>query len=429
MNDIKDTTLTKGFDWLMIYLYMALVIIGLLSIYAVEHREGETIWYALTHSGSSFAMQLKWAGVSAVLAVIALLLDSKFYTAMANLLYVFGLLLLLLVLGMGTDVKGSHSWLVLGSIRFQPAEFTKLCTLLALAKYLSDTEVDFSKLRSRVIASAIVLAPAVITVLQNETGLALVYCCLFLVMYREGLPGVLLVIAFSLLVLVLSALLVDKNILFIIFTVIAGLVIWFTRREIKRNRARLALIILIWGFCALFVMFVVPYTFKHILQPYQVSRINVILGKEASRVAGYNVLQSKIAIGSGGLTGKGYLKGTQTRFDFVPEQRTDFIFCTIGEDFGFTGSIILLLIYLGLLLRIVQIAERQRSAFSRIYAYGVACIVFFHVAINIGMTVGLAPVIGITLPLISYGGSSLLTFTLLIFILVRLDADRQVVLR
>jgi rod shape determining protein RodA len=176
-------------------------------------------------------------------------------------------------------------------------------------------------------------------------------------------------------------------------------------------------------------MVVVPFTFTHVLKPYQVSRINVMLGKEVSRGADYNVMQSKIAIGSGGWLGKGYLKGTQTRFDFVPEQSTDFIFCTIGEDFGFSGSLVLILIYVLLLIRIIQVAERQRSSFSRIYAYGVACVLFFHVAINIGMTVGLAPVIGIPLPMISYGGSSLITFTMLFFIMVRLDADRQMLLR
>lgn len=425
----ENNTLTKGFDWTIIYLYVILVTIGLLSIYAVEHREGDTFWYALTHTAGSFSQQSRWLGISVVLGTIVLLLDSKFFTATANLLYVFGIMLLLLVLAVGKDVKGSHSWLVVGSFQFQPAEFTKLCTLLALSKYLSNIEVDFSKLRSQIIASIIILLPAAIILLQDETGLALVYCSFFLVMYREGLPGILLVIAFSMIVLVLSALLIDKYILFIIFTVIAGLVVYFSRREIRRKKSLLALIILIWGFCAAFVVFAVPFTFKHILKPYQVSRINVILGKEASRTAGYNVLQSKIAIGSGGLFGKGYLKGTQTRFDFVPEQRTDFIFCTIGEDFGFIGCAVLLVIYLLMLMRIIQIAERQRSAFSRIYAYGVACVMFFHIAINIGMTVGLAPVIGIPLPLISYGGSSLLTFTLLIFILVRLDADRQVILR
>jgi rod shape determining protein RodA len=425
----RNTTLTKGLDWPLIYLYILLVVIGLMSIYAVEHRENESFFFALTHFSRNFTQQLKWVGIAGVLAVIILLIDSKFYTATANLFYVFGLFLLVVVLLIGKDVKGSHSWLSIGGFQFQPAEFTKLCTLLALSKYLSGVDVDFTKLRSRLIASAIILLPTLIILLQNETGLALVYFSLFLVLYREGLPGILLVVGFSLIVVVLSALLVDKIILFVIYCVLAAGAIFFMRRTIARKRSVLAVILVIWGFCSLVVLVVVPFTFTHVLKPYQVSRINVMLGKEVSRGADYNVTQSKIAIGSGGLFGKGYLKGTQTRFDFVPEQSTDFIFCTIGEDFGFAGSIVLLLIYVMLLVRIVQVAERQRSDFSRVYAYGVAAILFFHVAINVGMTVGLAPVIGIPLPLLSYGGSSMITFTMLMFILIRLDADRQMVLR
>jgi len=425
----RNTTLTKGLDWPLIYLYIILVVIGLISIYAVEHREHEDFLFALTHFSRNFSQQLKWVGISGVLAVIILLIDSKFYTATANLFYVFGIFLLIIVLLIGRDVKGSHSWLSIGSFQFQPAEFTKLCTLLALSKYLSGVDVDFSKLRSRVIASTIILLPTLLILLQNETGLALVYFCFFLVLYREGLPGILLVVGFSLIFVVLTALLVDKVVLFIIYTVIAAVVIFLMRKAISRKRSLLAIVLVIWAFCSLVVMVLVPFTFEHVLQPYQVSRINVMLGKEVSHGADYNVTQSKIAIGSGGLLGKGYLKGTQTRFDFVPEQSTDFIFCTIGEDFGFTGSMVLLVIYVLLLVRIIQIAERQRSDFSRIYAYGVACILFFHVAINIGMTVGLAPVIGIPLPLLSYGGSSIITFTMLLFVLVRLDADRQMVLR
>jgi len=230
-------------------------------------------------------------------------------------------------------------------------------------------------------------------------------------------------------VLVLSALLVDKNILFIIFSVITMMVIYFSRREIKRHRSRLVVILGIWAFCSLFVMFIVPFAFTKVLKDYQVRRIEVMLGKENDPKATYNTRQSMIAIGSGGILGKGYLKGTQTRYDFVPEQSTDFIFCTVGEDFGFLGSLIFVALYVSLLLRIIFVAERQRSTFSRVYAYGVASIIFFHMAINISMTIGLAPVIGIPLPLVSYGGSSLMTFTMLIFIMLRLDADRQMVLR
>ncbi|MEC5148299.1 rod shape-determining protein RodA [Chitinophaga sp. 212800010-3] len=421
--------LTQGIDWPIVGLYLALVIIGISSIFAAEYRGDDNVWQDILHPGKNYSRQLIWFGVSLVLASVIWLTDSKFFTATANLLYVGGLLLLLLVLGIGKDVKGSHSWLVVGGFQFQPAELTKLCTNLALAKYLSSQETDFTKLRSRLIAAALALIPAGIIILQDETGLALVYFSFFLVMYREGLPGVLLVIAFSGIVLVLSALLVDRTVLFSIFTVITALVIYFMRREIKRKRSKLALILGIYAFCGLFVMFVVPFAFTKVLKDYQVRRIEVMLGKENDPKATYNTRQSMIAIGSGGFWGKGYLKGTQTRYDFVPEQSTDFIFCTIGEDFGFFGSVLFLGLYVALLFRVIFVAERQRSTFTRVYAYGVASIIFFHLAINISMTIGLAPVIGIPLPLVSYGGSSLMTFTMLIFILLRLDADRQMVLR
>ncbi|NLR61705.1 rod shape-determining protein RodA [Chitinophaga polysaccharea] len=425
----SQAKLTQGIDWPIVGLYLALVIIGIMSIFAAEYRGDDNVWYDIIHPNKNYSRQLVWFGVSLVLAAVIWLTDSKFFTATANLMYAGGLLLLLLVLGIGKDVKGSHSWLVIGGFQFQPAELTKLCTNLALAKYISSQETDFTKLRSRLIAAAIALIPAGIIILQDETGLALVYFSFFLVMYREGLPGVLLVIAFSGIVLVLSALLVDRTVLFSIFTVVTALVIYFSRREIKRKRSRLAIILGVYAFCGLFVMFVVPFAFTKVLKDYQVRRIEVMLGRENDPKATYNTRQSMIAIGSGGFWGKGYLKGTQTRYDFVPEQSTDFIFCTIGEDFGFFGSIIFLAIYVALLFRIIFVAERQRSTFTRVYAYGVAGIIFFHLAINVAMTIGLAPVIGIPLPLVSYGGSSLMTFTMLIFILLRLDADRQMVLR
>ncbi|MGE7777453.1 rod shape-determining protein RodA [Chitinophaga caseinilytica] len=425
----SQAKLTAGIDWPVLGMYLALVFIGFLAIFAAEYREGDQVIQNLLHQNKNWARQVLWFGVSIVLATGIWLTDSKFFTATANLFYAFGILLLLVVLAIGTGVKGSNSWLELGGFRFQPAEFTKLCTALALAKYISAMETDFTKLRSRLIAVAMVLVPLGIIILQDETGLALVYFAFFLVMFREGLPGVLLVIAFSGIVLVLSALLVDKFILLYIFTGVAALVVYFNRFQIRRNKSRLALIIGIWAFCASFVMYVVPFVFTNVLKDYQVRRIYVMLGQENDPKATYNTRQSMIAIGSGGFWGKGYLKGTQTRFDFVPEQSTDFIFCTIGEDFGFVGSIIFLGIYVSLLFRIIFIAERQRSTFSRVYAYSVASIIFFHLAINIMMTIGLAPVIGIPLPLVSYGGSSLMTFTMLIFIMLRLDADRQMVLR
>ncbi len=353
--------------------------------------------------------------------------------------------MLLLVFPFHSNIKGTESIIKLGSFNFQPAEFCKICVALALAKYLSRPETDFTQTRSQLIAAGIALFPAALTIMQKETGLALVFFSFFLVMYREGLPSGILIIGFATGTLVVATLLLEKNTLAIILTGLAIVVAYFMRKQIKRNKAVLFRIILIWFLCVGIQRFGVPVIFKNVLAKHQVERIYSTIGrdvpeeylkgepsgeaKKAVNTADYNVKQSKIAIGSGGAFGKGLLKGTQTRYGFVPEQRTDFIFDTIGEGFGFLGSFILLSIYLLLLFRIVTVAERQRSVFSRCYGYGVAAVFFFHMAINVAMTVGLAPVIGIPLPFISYGGTSLLTFTILLFILIRLDADRQMVLR
>lgn len=295
-------------------------------------------------------------------------------------------------------------------------------------------------------AVGIIFLPALITVAQKETGLALVFLAFFLVMFREGLPAGYLVIGFSLAVLVVTTLLIDKNILAIVLTAIAVLAIYLGWRFTRQRRELIIIVAVVWACCVGIQRFAVPFIFTKVLQKHQVERIFSLIGREnpyanTNTVEGdepvnikkedkdYNVRQSKIAIGSGGFFGRGFLKGTQTRFDFVPEQRTDFIFCTIGEGFGFLGCMAVLGIYAFLLLRMVNIAERQRSVFSRCYAYGVASVFFFHIAINICMTIGLAPVIGIPLPFISYGGTSLISFSTMLFILVRLDADRQMVLR
>jgi rod shape determining protein RodA len=333
-------------------------------------------------------------------------------------------------------------------MNLQPVETCKIFASLALAKYLSRPETDFSKPRSQLIATSICFLPIVFSLLQNETGLALVYLTFLLPMYREGFPPIYLVLGVSLGILLIVSLLFPTNQLLIAFTLIALILAYFLKRKIKRNKSILLLIVISWGISAAFVGVAVPFMFKHVFQKYQSDRIFSMVGRDNPFIdqeegsstlesgkkpskdkENYNVKQSKIAIGSGGFLGKGFMKGTQTQGDFVPEQHTDFIFTSLGENFGFVGCSILMLLYLTLLLRIIFVAERQRSTFSRVYGYCVAAIIFFHVAINIGMTIGLAPVIGITLPLMSYGGSSLLTFTVLIFILVRLDADRQMVLR
>ncbi len=447
----NSNTISKGIDWSLIFLYAVLVVIGLLMIFANEYKEGDNIFQPVLSQSKDYGKQTLWACICAVLAVFILLTDSKFFTATANLLYGFGIALCVAALFIGAEVKGSKSWIVLGGFRLQPSELSKVFTCLALAKYISRQETNFGKTNAQAIGAAISLLPAVITIAQNETGLALVYFSFFLVMYREGLPPFILIAGASLAVILILSLIFAPNTLFIAYAVIAGLVIFFCRGLFKRNRALLGTIIGFWIFASAVSSFAMPYLINHIMKPYQRDRIYSLVGKpyvpqdpeeraeleklkaknrgKSHNQSEYNVIQSKIAIGSGGPLGKGYLKGTQTRYDFVPEQRTDFIFCTIGEGFGFVGSVIFLSLYAILLFRIVLIAERQRSTFSRVYAYGVASIFFFHIAINICMTIGLAPVIGIPLPLISYGGSSLLTFTILLFILIRLDADRQMILR
>ena len=441
----NNPAISKGIDWSIVGIYLLLVGIGVMAIFGATYDEGDPILQSFLGFKTDYSKQFYFFVVSIVIGLLILLTDSKFFPATANIWYVAGILLLLLVFPFHSEVKGTKSIIRLGGFQFQPAEFCKICVALALAKYLSRPETDFSRTRSQLIATAIVLFPAVLTILQKETGLALVFFSFFLVMYREGLPSIVLIVGFALATLVVATLLLEKNTLALILTGIALLIVFLMRRQIKRRRAILLRIVLIWFLCVGLQRFGVPFIFKNLLAKHQVERIYstigrdvpseymkgeaAVAGKKVENTADYNVKQSKIAIGSGGLLGKGLLKGTQTRYGFVPEQRTDFIFDTIGEGFGFVGSFVLLSIYLFLLFRIIAIAERQRSVFSRCYAYGVASVFFFHIGINLAMTVGLAPVIGIPLPFISYGGTSLLTFTILLFILVRLDADRQMVLR
>ena len=449
----EQVNISKGIDWITVWMYFIFVFIGLLCIFSVEYHHSEDILQNITALNKNYARQLLFIAISAMVAIFILLTDSKFFTATANIGYAFGVLLMLITFAVGKDINGSRSWIPLGFFNLQPVETCKIFASLALAKYLSRTETNFQNARSQIIAAAIVLTPAVFSILQNETGLALVYFAFLIPMYREGLPPVYLIIGFSLGVLVVATILVEKNTLAIILTAIAAMSVYFLRKGIRRDKGILVIILGLWVLCVSIQRFAVPYLFKNVLQPYQVERIMNTFGidytpeednlqlteeekaqqlrtKKTKKAAeNYNVKQSKIAIGSGGVWGKGFLKGTQTQGDFVPEQHTDFIFTSVGEDFGFWGSSLVIILYVLFMLRIVFLAERQRSTFSRVYAYSVAAILFFHVSINICMTVGLAPVIGITLPLLSYGGSSLLTFTILIFILIRLDADRHMILR
>ncbi len=444
----RNPEISKGVDWSLVWLWVLLSLVGIMAIFGVTYHDEDNVIQTFLRFKTDYSRQFYFFVVSIIIGMFILLTDSKFFPATANLWYVAGIFLILLVFPLGSKVKGTESIIkVGGSFQFQPAEFCKICVCLALAKYLSRPETDFRRTQAQLIAAGIVLLPAVFSIAQSETGLALVYFSFFIVMYREGLSSAVLIIGFSIGTLIVATLLVEKNLLAIILTTIAAFVIYIMRRQVKRNRSVLVNIILVWLLCVGIQRFGVPFAFKHVLKEHQVERIFSTIGKDipeeykkdqkknspvkaiGKKDVDYNVKQSKIAIGSGGVSGKGLLKGTQTRFDFVPEQRTDFIFCTIGEGFGFIGSLVLLGLYLILLFRIVTVAERQRSVFSRCYAYGVGAVFFFHIAINLAMTVGLAPVIGIPLPFVSYGGTSLLTNTILLFILIRLDADRQMVLR
>ncbi len=444
----REKELAKGVDWIVVLLYAIILATGILCIFMVEYKADLNVFQAFTSGKTDYSKQLIFGGICALLATFILLSDSKLYTAMANLSYVFGIFLMVLTFVIGKNVNGSKSWIPLGGgFNLQPAELCKIFTSLALAKYLSTQDLDFTKIKSQLIACAIALGPAMLSILQNETGLALVYFSFFIVMFREGLPGWILIVGFSFAALVVATLIVDPNTLAIILTLIAAIAVYVLRRQVKRSRSLLLFIVGIWIGCVGIQRFVVPYIFNNVFQCYQSTRIYAMVGKEydcgqnrstkkresedkkVAKPDDYNVRQSKIAIGSGRFFGRGFLKGTQTRGKYVPEQQTDFIFTSIGEAFGFMGSVGFLMLYAGLLFRIIWMAERQRSAFSRVYAYCVASIIFFHVMVNVCMTIGLFPIVGIPLPLVSYGGSSLLTFTILIFILLRLDMDRNKILR
>ncbi len=445
----KQATIGKGVDTITVLLYYALVLVGFIAIFSVEFRMGDSFVQSLLELKKNYSRQVLFIGISSLVGVFILLTDSKFFTTIANLLYMAGILLMLLTFVIGKDISGSKSWIALGGgFNLQPAELCKVFTALALAKYLSRQETEFNNLRSHLIAIALTLGPAVLSIAQKETGLALVYFSFFLVMYREGLPAMYLIVGFSFVVLFISSIVLS----FYVYATALGLIVLFVLyyfwRQFKRNFMLIIAILFLYLAMLGFKWFVDNIVFDKVLKPYQAERVLNMFGKsyipksperiaqfEKEQASGkkkdytYNVKQSKIAIGSGGFAGKGFLKGVTTQGDFVPEQHTDFIFTAIAESFGFWGSALLLGLYFFLLYRIIAIAERQRSTFSRVYAYSVACILLFHVMINISMTIGLMPVIGITLPLLSYGGSSLVTFTILIFIMLRLDADRSMVLR
>ena len=413
----------RDIDWISVCLYLFLLLFGWINIYASQYNDDQMILFDFTQRHGK---QLIFIVVAVFLSFIILIIDWKFFETFSYILYGGGIFLLISVFFWGNETGGATSWFEIGNYyKFQPSEFAKFTTTLALAKYLNTHNIRMQPIKTKIITFTIILVPLILIILQNDLGTALVFLSLILVLFREGLSGNILVFGLVIAVLFIITLLLDKFIFSSIIIAIALIIFLFSRRTKKE------LIVIISGL-ALVISFVfsVNYIFTKVLSPHHVERIDILLGREIDpQGAGYNLIQSKIAIGSGGFFGKGFLQGTQTRFDFVPEQSTDFIFCTIGEEWGFFGSLIFISIFIALLLRLIILAEKQRSKFCRIYGYGVASILFFHFAINIGMTIGLAPVIGIPLPFISYGGSSLIGFTTLLFIFLNLDSYRLQILR
>ena len=406
-------------DWVSLLLYLAILLFGWLNIYAACYDEAHS---AVFDFSTRHGKQLIWIGVSLVLALVITLIEPNVFSSMAYLIYIVVIGLLVVVLFIGTVTKGGLSWIDFGPFKFQPAEFAKFATALALSKYMSSLDLDYRQLRTKLIAWSFILLPAAIIILQHDTGSALVFASFLLPMYREGMSPHILVFGLVAVVLFVLALLVNK---FIIIGVLAAIALFYLFVWLnKRTRKHYVWVTALFLGCSLFTVSV-DFAFDKVLQPHQRDRIYVLLGKTDDKSnTGYNVNQSKIAIGSGGPFGKGFLKGTITKADFVPEQETDFIFCTVGEEWGFVGSSLLILAYIGLLFRLIRLAERQYSKFSRFYGYSVASILFLHIFINIGMVLGLLPVIGIPLPFFSYGGSSLMAFTILLFIFLRQDQAR-----
>lgn len=407
-------------DWPILLMYFALVIIGWLSIYSAGMSEGN---HAIYDMSQFCGKQMMWIGISMGVGFAILILDAKLFEALAFGIYAVVLSMLVVVLVYGKATNGATSWIDFGGFKLQPSEFAKLGTALAVASFLGKQDADLQQRKTRLKAYALIMAPAALVLLQHDAGSALVFASFIFLLYREGMPGAGAVMLFAVgaLAVFVLTLVWSVKVMCIVLGSLFVLTLLFYLLTKKKG---------LWGMVAVYafffaLVFCVNYAFYHILEDHQRIRFEVLLGlNDDIKGAGYNLNQSKIAIGSGGFWGKGFLKGTQTKYDFVPEQHTDFIFCTIGEEGGFKGSLLVIMLYIGLLIRIVRVAERQRLAFSRIYGYAIAGILFVHIAVNIGMTIGLVPVVGIPLPFLSYGGSSLLAFTIMLAIFVKQDANR-----
>ena len=467
----QRNNILRNIDWFTVILYLVLVTLGWFNIYSASYSP-DNISFSLA---TRYGRQLMWIGAAALIGIIMLLIDSKFYSTFAEIIYIALMLVLLGVLLFGPTVNGAKSWIVLGPIQVQPAEFAKIAASMLLAKCMSRYNFNPNGFRWILRILVICFMPSALILLQNDTGSALVFAALLIAYFREGMKPIYFILGLILLAIFILSLLVEMHIIILVIELIAFIAFYILRDKPKELAVAAAVLVgttglafLAWWLLlpewpkyvpllvgiALSVPFFLVYTYWHklgkiaaivgiavasigfafsvgyffdnVLAPHQRARINHLLGIEVDlKGAGYNVNQSMIAIGSGGFAGKGYLQGTQTKFKFVPEQSTDFIFCTIGEEWGFVGTTVLLLLFLTLLVRLLVLAERQKSKFSRIYGYCVASIFFFHIVVNIGMTIGLMPVIGIPLPFFSYGGSSLWGFTMLLFIFLKLDCNRM----
>lgn len=409
----------NSIEWKVILVWLFLVFIGWMNIYAAVYDSEHSSIFDFT---CRYGKQMVWIMASIIIALFVIVIDPKFFSQSSYLLYIICVGLLVIVLGVATATKGAKSWLGIGDLGIQPSEFAKFATALTLAKILSAVNVDMKQWTTRFSAIGVVALPMMLVLLQNDTGSALVFLSFVFVLFREGLSSVVLIFGLVTIILFILALIVNPYVLIgILFflTIVSYLFIHRRNKYIK-----MTYFIAVFLFCTT-VVIGVQFGYNEVLESHQKDRIEVLLGqKKDDKGVGYNVNQSKIAIGSGGFFGKGFLQGTQTKFNFVPEQDTDFIFCTIGEEWGFVGSAFIIIIFMWLCAKLIKMAERQRSKFARIYGYGVASIIFFHFMVNIGMTIGLLPVIGIPLPFISYGGSSLWAFTLMLFVFIRQDASR-----
>ncbi|MFD2743961.1 MULTISPECIES: rod shape-determining protein RodA [Sphingobacterium] len=419
MNSLQKKSFFGQIDWWTICLWFMLCMIGWFNIHAAVYDPDQS---SLFNLNTNYGKQSIFIGTALIIGFSILIIDANFFISSAPFVYFIVILLLIAVLVVGRNVGGNQAWIPLGSFRLQPSEFGKLATCLLLAFYLSNQITKHPNLKTLFFGASIVLFPVMLVMLQPDTGSALAFFALIFVFYREGYVGTqVLVIGGLAIILFLLALLFNQWILIGVLATAAGIFMYLLRRK-RKNLINIAVLFL----ASSMYILCVDFAYDHILQTHQRNRIDIILGKiDDPRGQGYNLNQSMIAIGSGQLFGKGYLQGTQTKYNFVPEQSTDFIFCTVGEEWGFVGSFLLIAVYLALLIRLVNIAERQRFAFGRIYGYGVVSIIFFHFFINIGMTIGIVPVIGIPLPFISYGGSSLWSFTILLFILLKFDSSRK----